>query len=62
MHRLNHQFLTLWALEVKDSVIISEEVDLIDAKRMCSHLLDDGLDDLITTNCCLTHYFNLSAL
>ena len=62
MRKLDQVFLTFWILEVKDGVVISEEVDLVDSKRMRSDLLDDGLDDLITANCSLTHDFDLSSL
>jgi hypothetical protein len=34
-------------LEVEDGVVISEEVDLINSKRVGAHLLDNGLDDLV---------------
>ena len=34
-------------LEVEDGIVISEEVDLVDAERVCANLLDDGLDDLV---------------
>ena len=62
MRKLDQVFLTFWILEVKDGVVISEEVDLVDSKRMRSDLLDDGLDDLITAHCSLTHDFDLSSL
>ena len=53
---------TFWVLEVKDGVVISEEVDLVDPKRMRSYLLDDGLDDLIAANCSLADHFHLPPL
>ena len=42
--------LTFGVLEVEDGVVVSEEVDLVDAQRVRSHLLDDGLDDLIASS------------
>lgn len=38
---------TFWGFEVEDGVVISEEVDFIDSKRVGSNLLDNVLDDFI---------------
>lgn len=54
--------LTFWIFEVEDGVVIFEEVDLINSKRMRSHLFDDSFDDLIPTNCSLADYLHLSPL
>lgn len=32
---------------MEDGVVVPEEVDLIDSKRVGSHLFDDVLDDLV---------------
>lgn len=49
-HRLNKRRVTFWVLEVKDGVIISEEVDFINGKRLSSNLLDNALDSLIISS------------
>lgn len=38
---------TFWILEMKNGVIISKEVDFVNAEGLSSNLLDDGLDNLV---------------
>jgi len=38
---------TFGIFEVENGVVVSEEVDLIDSKRMCSYFFDDVLDNFI---------------
>lgn len=45
--RLGKGMSTFWIFEVEDGVVVSKEVDLIDAERVSSDFLDDVLDVLI---------------
>jgi len=42
--------ISFGVLEVKDCVVISEEVDFINSERVSSDFLDDALDDLIAAS------------
>lgn len=35
---------------MEDGVVVPEEVDLVDAERMCAYFLDDIFDDLIAAS------------
>jgi hypothetical protein len=47
---LNESRFTFRVFEVQNSVVISEEVDLIDSEWVCSYFFDDVLDNFIVAN------------
>lgn len=47
---------------MEDGVVISEEVDLVDAEGVGSHLLDDVLDDLVVAGHGLANHLHLPPL
>ena len=49
MHKLTSLEYTFWILEMKDGVIISEEVDFIDSKRMGIDFFNDILNNFIVS-------------
>jgi len=50
MHKLTNLSVTFGVFEVQDGIIISEEVDLINSKRMCVDFFDDVLDNFIAAS------------